>query len=117
MWGITGRHINAIEYLAPHHVDDMSFYLIHNLLFFKVVVAHLDDKDDGCTDSRDEVGDKEENTCTDALFNTEYQPLAHETQAAYRHHAETWQRDTVGLAGTNGLDGLWQIAEDEPDAA
>jgi hypothetical protein len=82
-----------------------------------MVVSHLNDKDDDCTGGRDEVCDKKENTRTDALLNTKHKSLTHKAETAYGHHAETWQRDAVCLSSTNGLDSLWQIAQDETNAA
>jgi hypothetical protein len=99
----------------------MSYHLIHSFtipfsLFtipfslLKVVIAHLNDKDDDRAGRRNEVGNEKEDTSTDALLYAQHQPLAHKTETAYSHHAETWQRDTVGLTGANGLNSLRQIA-------
>ena len=82
-----------------------------------MVVLHLDDKDYGCTGGSDEVGDKKEYARTDALRDTQHQSLTHKTETTQGHHAEAWKRDAVGLTGTNCLDSLWQIAQDEADAA
>ncbi len=74
-----------------------------------MVVLHLDYKDDSCAGGGDEIGNKEKDSRADTLFNTQHKPLTHKAEAAQGHHAETGQRDTVGLAGANGLNGLRQI--------
>ena len=56
-----------------------------------MVVAHLNDKDDGCTGGRDEVSDKKENSRTDTLLYTKHQSLTHKAETAYGHHTETRQ--------------------------
>ena len=83
----------------------------------RVVVHHLNDKDDDRRGGGNEVGDEYKDACPDALFDAKHKPLAHKTKAAHGHHDETWQRNAVGVAGTNGLKGLGQIAKDESQAA
>ena len=76
-----------------------------------MVVSHLNDKDNGCTGCCDEIGDEKEDSRADALLYAQHQSLTHKAEAAQRHHAESWQRNAVGLSGANGLNGLWQIAQ------
>jgi hypothetical protein len=56
-----------------------------------VVVLHFYAENDGSTSSRDEVGNKEEDTNANALLNAQHQTLTHETKAADRHHDEAGQ--------------------------
>ena len=77
--------------------------------FLPIIVVHLDAEDDDAADEGDEVGDEQVDVAYQYALN-------HESEAAYGHHDEAGQRDAVGFAGANGLDGLWQIAQDEADA-
>ena len=70
---------------------------------------HFDSEDDDTADEGDEVGDEqvdipEENTLND------------EGKTADGHHDEAWQGNTVCITCANGLNGLWQVAENEADA-
>jgi hypothetical protein len=74
-----------------------------------MVVPHFYTEDDGSTSGCDEVGNEKEDTNPNALLNAQHQTLTHKTEAAYRHHDEAWQRNTISLTGTDGLNSLWQI--------
>ena len=66
---------------------NFSLFTFHFSLL-KVVVLHLDDKDDGCTRGGDEVGNEKEDTHLNALADAQHQSLTHKTEAAQGHHAE-----------------------------
>jgi hypothetical protein len=90
----------------------VSFYVLHGLLL-EVVVTHLDDEDNRRTGGSDEVGDEEEDARVQSLFNAQHGTLAHKAETAQCHHAESRQRDAVGLSRTDSLNSLWQIAQNE----
>ena len=70
----------------------------------EIVVVHLDGEDDDATGEGDEVGERQVIVRAD-------KPLYHESEGADGHHDETWQRDAIGGAGADGLNGLRQITQ------
>ena len=78
--------------------------------FLEVVVIHLDSKDDDATSAGDEVGGEQ-------VPVTKKCTLHHEGSASDGHRDEARKRNTVGVACSNGLDGLRQISEDESEGS
>lgn len=78
----------------------------------EVVVVHLDAEDDDAAHGGDEVGNQQR---PENLGLVE-QSLQHEAETAHGHHQESWQRDTVGVACPNGLNGLWKVTQNQADA-
>ena len=87
---------------------DFHCQLLSRLL--EVVVVHLDAKDDDATNECDEVGERDVIICAD-------ETLCQKAEGAYGHHDEARQRDAVGVACANGLNGLGEITQHKPNAA
>ena len=82
---------------------------------FEVVVVHLDTEDDKCADGRNEVGQGDCPCVFPTAIQSDDDSLTYKAERTKSHHEESRQRNTVSVAGTDGLDGLWQIAKDEPN--
>ena len=73
-------------------------------MFSEIVVVHLDGEDDDAAREGDEVGERQVIVRAD-------KSLYHEGEGADGHHDETWQRDAIGGACADGLNGLGQITQ------
>ena len=76
----------------------------------EVVVVHLDAKDDDATNECDEVGEH------DVIIRAD-ETLCQKAEGTYGHHDEARQRDAVGVACANGLNGLREITQHKTNAA
>jgi hypothetical protein len=76
-----------------------------------VVVAHLYDKDNGCTRGRNKVGNEEEYANLNSLLDAQHQSLTHKAETAHSHHDKSRKGYAVGITGANGLNCLWQITQ------
>ena len=74
-------------------------------------LRRLDTKNDGTTDGRYKVRDEQKDTIA-----AQHEALNHEAYTTDGHHQEGGQGDVVGLTCTDGLYGLWQVAQHQADA-
>ena len=73
----------------------------------KIIVIHFDAEDDEAARCGDEVGNQQ----GPQNLGFVQQSLHHEAEAADGHHQEPGQRDAVGVACLDGLNGLRQVAQ------
>ena len=69
---------------------------------------HLDSEDDDATSAGDEVGQHQ-------IVVFDEKTLHNEGGTSNSHGNKTWQRDAIGVACTDGLNSLRQIAEDKTE--
>ena len=72
-----------------------------------VIIIHFDTEDDEAANRGDEVCNQQ----SPQNLGLVQQALHHEAETADGHHQEAWQRDAVGVACPNGLNGLRQVAQ------
>ena len=85
------------------HLDATPLFLL------EIIVIHLDTENNGTRDCRDDIGDEQRPVL-------EHQALDGKEDAAQAHHQEGGQRNTIGVMGTDGVDSLRHVTQDEADA-
>ncbi len=71
-----------------------------------MVVVDLDAEDSGRAGGGDEVGGYQR-----PVDGVAHETLSHEESTSETHEQEGRHGDAVGVAGADGIDGLWQIAQ------
>ena len=84
----------------------------HLLFLLEIIIVHLDAEDDDAARSGDEIGDEKRPHDVGLMENA----LHHETKSANPHHQKSGEGNAIGVLGTDGLNGLGQVAQHHGDA-
>jgi hypothetical protein len=87
--------------------DNWGKHLSGVLFFLDIIVVNLDGENNQAACRRNQVGDEQRPEYVWLMKHS----LKHETGTADTHHQEGRQSDTIGVAGTNGVDSLRQITQ------
>ena len=84
---------------------------LHLFLLFYIIVVDLNAENDSTTSRSNEISNEQRPKWTRLMQYT----LKHEAGTTNSHHQESRQSDAIGIAGTDGINGLRQIAQNHRD--